>query len=276
MGYLHIDNLYQRAEILQCFALEKIHGTSAHLTYKEGRLRYFAGGQAHDQFVACIPTSPLIMTERFATEFRSDQTVVVYGEAFGGTQQGMGDIYGKVLRFIAFDVKIDDVWVDVPAAEQVVRSLGLDFVPYERGPLALEWLSELRDRPSLVAVVPGAKREGIVVRPIQEYRSNDGDRTIFKYKTDAFRETRTPRDVSPEKLAVLTEAGAIADERVVPMRLHHVLQKTPYRTPGDTGAVVQAMLDDIKREAADEVVWSKDVEKAIGRATLKLLQKAQV
>lgn len=34
MGYLHIDNLYKAQEILAfrtCFALEKIHGTSANV-----------------------------------------------------------------------------------------------------------------------------------------------------------------------------------------------------------------------------------------------------
>ncbi len=272
MGYLHIDNLYQRADILQCFALEKVHGTSAHLTFKGGQVRYFAGGEAHIKFVACFPMSPETLTDRFAALFRADQTAIVYGEAFGGKQQGMGDVYGKTLRFIAFDVRVDGVWSDVPAAEATARALGIDFVPYERGPLTLEWLTEQRDRPSLVAVVPDAKREGIVVRPIREATDPEGGRWIFKYKTDDFRETRTPRNVTPERLAILTEAAAIADEWVVPMRLQHVLQKTPYHSPADTGAVVRAMIDDIHREAAAEVVWSKDVERAIGKATTKQLQ----
>ena len=272
VGYLHIDNLYQRAEVLQCFALEKIHGTSAHLGYRSGQLRYSAGGEKHARFVACIPVSAVTLAERFGAAFGPERAVVVYGEAFGGKQQGMGEVYGPTLRFVAFDVKVDGVWQDVPAAEQLVRTLGLEFVPYERGPLTLEWLTEQRDRPSLVAVVPGAKREGIVVRPIREWADADGGRMIFKYKTEDFRETRTPRAVTPEQLAILTDAGAIADEWVVPMRLEHVLQRTPYRTPGDTESVVRAMVADVRRESAGEVAWSKEVEKAIGRATLKLLQ----
>jgi hypothetical protein len=139
--------------------------------------------------------------------------------------------------------------------------------------LTLEWLNEQRDRPSIVAVVPDAKREGVVVRPIYECTYNDGGRMIFKHKTDEFRETKSPRDVDPDKLAVLVEAGAIADEWVVPMRLEHVLQKTPYNSPADTGLVIRAMVEDVKREAEGEVVWSKDVEKAIGKATVKLLTR---
>lgn len=37
MGYLHIDNLYKNRDILlfrECWALEKVHGTSAH--YADG------------------------------------------------------------------------------------------------------------------------------------------------------------------------------------------------------------------------------------------------
>ena len=273
MGYQHIENLYQRVDILQCFALEKVHGTSAHLAWKDGRLRYFAGGEKQAKFEASIPISPVTLAARFATTFPGATAATVFGEAFGGKQQGMGDVYGKTLRFVAFDVRVDGAWLDVPAAEQAVRALGLDFVPYERGPLTLDWLAEQRDRPSLVAEQPGARREGIVVRPIRECTYADGGRMIFKYKAEDFRETRTPRDVTPERLVILTEAGAIADEWVVPMRLEHVLQKTPYRTPADTGAVVRAMVEDVRREAATEVAWSQDVERAIGHATCKLLRR---
>ena len=40
MGYRHIDNLYKDQRILlfrECFALEKIHGTSAHVSWTEAK-----------------------------------------------------------------------------------------------------------------------------------------------------------------------------------------------------------------------------------------------
>lgn len=208
---------------------------------------------------------------KFTTVFSSDDDVVVYGEAFGGKQQGMSHVYGKQLRFVAFDVKKGDMWLDVPSAESAVKALGLDFVPYERGPLTIEWLNEQRDRPSLLAVVPDAIREGIVIRPIYECVYKTGERVIFKHKRDEFRETATPREVDPSKLVVLEEANAVATEWVTPMRLQHVLQKTPYNGPADTGRVIKAMVEDVRLESPGEVVWSKDVEKAIGKATVKLL-----
>ncbi len=55
MGYLHIDNLYKNQEILmfkECYALEKIHGTSAHITWNSPALTYSSGGEKHERFVA--------------------------------------------------------------------------------------------------------------------------------------------------------------------------------------------------------------------------------
>ena len=53
MAYLHIDNLYKNQEILmfkECYALEKIHGTSAHVGFKEGAIHFFSGGENHERF----------------------------------------------------------------------------------------------------------------------------------------------------------------------------------------------------------------------------------
>ena len=49
MGYRHIENLYRpRAQTIllfrECYALEKIHGTSAHVAWRDGR--------GHEQAVA--------------------------------------------------------------------------------------------------------------------------------------------------------------------------------------------------------------------------------
>jgi len=55
MAYLDIDNLYKNQEILkfkECYAMEKIHGTSAHISYKDGFLSFFSGGSNHETFVA--------------------------------------------------------------------------------------------------------------------------------------------------------------------------------------------------------------------------------
>src|SRR6185295_5043867 len=119
MGYLHISNLYKEQTILlfkECYAMEKVHGTSAHISWADGQLTFFSGGEKHDKFVA------LFDQERLRTEFEqrfAGFKVTVYGEAYGGKCQGMSHTYGTDLRFIAFDVQIDEHWLAVPKMDKV-------------------------------------------------------------------------------------------------------------------------------------------------------------
>jgi hypothetical protein len=279
MGYLHINNLYRDQRIMlfrECFALEKVHGTSAHVGYSVGGgLRFFSGGEKHDRFVALFDAAAL--TERFVT-LSHDDDVVVYGEAYGGKQQGMSATYGPELAFIAFDVKIGDTWLAVPQAKDVCDKLGIEFVPVAYGPTTLEFLDAQRDADSEVAIRrgmgPGHRREGVVLRPPVEVSMNNGERIIAKHKRDEFRETKSPRVVDdPMKLAVLSEADAIATEWVTEMRLVHVLQRIP--EPHDMAQIPQviaAMIEDVTREGAGEIVDSKAARKAIGARTAALFK----
>lgn len=277
MGYMHIENLYRAPEVLRCYALEKIHGTSAHVLLRglEGHIHpdvhLAAGGVSHDQFARLFDVEAL--QAKFAEKFTGADTLTIYGEAFGGKCMGMSATYGKALRFLAFDVKLNDVWLDVPAAAGLAGEFGIGFVPYEEGPISLEFLDAQRDRDSLVAVEPGKRREGIVIRPIKELLYKDGSRFIFKHKREEFRETRTVREVDPERAVIMAEADAVATEWVTSMRLQHVLQRVPFTGPKDTKKVIDAMLEDVKRESSGEVVWGPAVEKAISRATAGLLHK---
>jgi hypothetical protein len=270
VGYLHIDNLYKNPGLFECFALEKIHGTSAHVAFKGGQVHYFAGGVSHPRFVALFDHAAL--EAAFASKFTPEQEVIVYGEAFGGSMQGMSATYGKELRFLAFDVRIDNVWLDVPSAHACATELGFRFVPYERGPMTLEWVDSQRDADSAVAVEPGKLREGVVIHPIFEMFFKDGSRVLYKHKRDEFKETATKREVTPEQALVLTEASAIADEWVTRMRLEHVLQRVPYTGDKDIGAIIRAMQEDVQREAGTEIVWSKTVGTAVGKRTAVLLR----
>src|SRR5579864_2327712 len=112
MGYLHIDNLYKNQDILlfkQCYALEKVHGTSAHVGWREGLLTLSGGGEA-ERFPSIFDIPAL--TEKLAAAGR--EHITIYGEAYGGRCQGMRDSYGNDLRFIVFDIKIGESWINVP------------------------------------------------------------------------------------------------------------------------------------------------------------------
>lgn len=277
MSYLHISNLYQDRRILlfkEAYAMEKIHGTSAHIGYN-GKLYFFSGGSSHDVFIR------LFDHEKLLANFQnmSTQKCVIYGESYGGKCQGMRETYGNEMRFVAFEVMIGDRWLCVPDAEQIVNSFGLEFVPYQKIPTDIETINFWRDAPSEQSVRNGIieerKREGIVLRPLIEVTTNNGARIIAKHKGDDFKETKTPRSLldDEEKLKVLSIAIDIADEWVTPQRLNHVLDAFPSASVEKTGDIIKAMAADIEREGAGEIQFSKEAMKQIGRRTAELFKE---
>jgi len=282
MGYLHIDNVYKNPEILlfkECYALEKIHGSSAWLRWDgTGKLHFHANGVKTAVFRQLFNENNIVAAIK--ENLDTNAVIFIYGEVYGGKHQKMAHVYGPHLKFVAFDVKIGKSWLNVPHAHDVVSKLGLEFVHYEKGPATEAWLNAQRSAPSVQAQRNGMgddkEREGVVVRPLIELTKNDGDRIIGKHRIHKFSETATPRELDPEKLIILEQAQAIAEEWVVPMRLQHVMQKLKplgeQWSMRDTGNIISAMIADIKREAEGEIVWSKEAQTAIGTRTAKLLK----
>lgn len=307
MGYLHIDNLYKNQLILmfrECFALEKIHGTSAHISFKvnpsnksQRQLVFFSGGEAYNRFVSLFDKDALLKAFNDMV-IDAEKEVTIYGEAYGGSQQKMAHTYGRNLKFIAFDVKIGDVWLDVPKAEIFTKSLGLEFVYYEKcslvkvkakdgDPMGDDWklvitnldeIDKQRDNPSVQAkrngILEDKLREGVVLRPLVELTLNNGDRIICKHKHPKFGETKTERQVvDPALQVVLTDSQKVSEEWVTKMRLMHVIDKIPNCGIEKMADVIRSMKEDVYREGKGEFVESKDVEKAIARQTALLFKE---
>lgn len=279
MGYLHIENLYKNQTILlfkECYAMEKIHGTSAHLGWKfiNSVLNFSSGGESHEKFINLfnIPVLGQKLGEMFP-----DADVTIYGEAYGGKQQGQSWRYGKDLKFICFDVQVGDVWLNVPNAEDVCTKLGLEFVSYRKITTDVETLTAERDSDSVQAVRNGMgkhPREGVVLRPLVEMKLNNGERVICKYKPDEQMETKTKREVTPEQVKVLADAKAIAEEWVTNLRLEHVLQKLPADISMEgVPEIIKAMIEDVYREGKGEIIESKEATKAIGNKTVQLFKQ---
>lgn len=285
MGYMHIDNLYKAQEILEfrrCYALEKIHGTSAHVYWRGGKVGFFSGGEKHDTFAAIFDAAAL--EAKFRERFTDESDVTVYGEAYGGKCQQMSGTYGKSLRFVAFDVKIGDAWLSVPNAHGFVTSLGLEFVDYALVPTDLEALNAERDKPSTQALRNGIDepkvREGVVLRPVHEWKDHRGNRVIAKHKREEFAERGRPKvDLDPSRLEMLEGAEAIALEWVTPMRLEHVIDAVLSARENkeiemrDTPLVIKAMVEDVTREAAGEIADNAPARKAIGQRTVELFKQ---
>lgn len=320
MGYRHIDNLYKNQTILlfrECYALEKVHGTSAHVKLlrvarslnasidrdvirsletglpleelpDEVIVSFYSGGASSLAFISLFDAEDL--KKRFLEIGAS--TMTIYGEAYGGSMQGMRDTYGDKLRFIAFEVEMGGKFLTVESADMIAQKMGQEFVPYRKISTDLASLDAERDLPSRVAVRRGITEpkpsEGVVLRPPIEigYQGGpDGEsfgRIIVKHKRAEFSERASKKDtqVDTQKMVVLAKAEEIAFEWVTPMRLEHVIDKLKGSlqrelAPEDTKTLINAMIEDVTREAKDEIVASKEAMKAIGNTTAKLFRKYQ-
>ena len=277
MAYMHIDNLYKNQEIMlfkECFALEKIHGTSSNVAWKDKELKYHPGGVSQEQFTTIFDSEALI--EKAKATGLEDFTV--YGEAYGGKMQRMSGTYGKSLKFICFEVRVGECWLSVPQAEEFCKEFGLEFVSYERISTDIKEIDRMRDMPSVQAVRNGCcdtpkKREGVVLRPIIEVTKNNGERIIAKHKGEGFSETKTKREMDPAKLKVLSDAKDVSEEWVTPTRLNHVLDKIEEPGMEKMRDIIRAMQEDVKREGEGEIIWSKAVEKAIGKTTANMTKQ---
>lgn len=283
MGYMHIDNLYRPSAqgvlaFKQVYCLEKIHGTSAHLSFSRARppekvLNIFSGGESMERFSALFSAEHLIGV--FNAAFADVTELTIFGEAHGGKQQGMRDTYGDSLRFVVFDVSVNGKWLSVPEAENVAKAFGMEFVDYALVDATLECIDAQRDRPSTQATRNGVagtkKREGVVIRPPFEVLLSNGQRCIAKHKNAEFCETSTHRSVSPERAKTLDDSEKVAKEWVTYTRLMHVLDRLGNpKDHADIPRVIGAMIEDVLREGADEVKDTKDNRKSIGRAAAKL------
>jgi hypothetical protein len=288
MGYRHIQNLYRSDAILmfrRCISTEKVHGTSANLSYNAelDKLSFFSGGASYDVFVNLFDQKKLLAKFRENKEHHPDvKQIVIYGEAYGGKMQAVSAIYGPTLQFIAFEVCIDDYWLSVERAYSFVQKFELEFVPFEEINCTMEAIDAARDADSIVAIRrgmgPGKMREGVVLRPVVELLiPPDGGRIICKHKRAEFSErvTQPKLPIDPGELKVLEDAKAIADEWVVPGRVKNILS---HWAPGDikidnTRRFLDAMIEDVEREAAGEIVISKAARGAICKQAALLFKK---
>ncbi|KKK99418.1 hypothetical protein LCGC14_2632930, partial [marine sediment metagenome] len=192
--------------------------------------------------------------------------------------------YGKELRFIAFEVKINNDWMGVVQADRLATRFGFEFVPHTIIGTTEEAINAEMMADSEVAVRRGMgtghMREGIVLRPLIELIHPNGGRIISKHKRPEFAEREyTPKFSDPEELKVLEDAKAIAEEWVVRERLIHVLDflksNKIFEEPDmkDMNKIIKAMQEDISVEAKGEIIESKATRKAIGKKTVKLFKE---
>jgi hypothetical protein len=283
VGYASIDNLYKNRAILlepQIYALEKIDGTSASVAFNRNQnIIHYHGGCVQDPVFKA-----LFDPEDLEAKFHqlAGEKITIYGEAYGGKVQKGAWRYGPNIKFVAFEVKVDDQWLAVPEAEKIVLFLGLEFVHYVRISTKLSEIDFWRDATSEQAIRNGVttadgpfiRREGVILRAIDEKLDGRGNRIIAKHKRDEERETKTPRIVDTAKIEKLLKAREIAEEWVVENRLLHVLSHLEGEIidMARTKEVISEMLKDVHREGEGEFEPSPEVNAEIGKRTSQLLK----
>lgn len=298
MGYMKIPNLYKVKDLFSNFAKlyasEKVHGTSAHLSFKPSvnetvcidtgapveaehevrpamgpQLTFFSGGCDHAAFVNIwTPQELLDIIERMD---RIHQPMTIYGEAYGGKLQGMRETYGDKLRFIAFEVKLGDYWLNMDKAYKLATFLGFDFVPFKTIDGTPEAIDAAMMEPSVVSVrcgIEGPKlREGVVLRPLEEFTLNNGMRVIAKHKHPDFDENRKPRTLDEPTMDAPEEK--LAEDYCTAMRFSHVLDK--FTEPKDVTSIAK-FIDAFKEDCLVEApVYEAELLK--GRKAVKILSR---
>ncbi len=296
MSYASILNLYKDQAVLnfpEVFALEKVDGTSSsichtkqettytdnHKVTSKGNFHYHGGGITGEQFKSLFDTETL---ERELHKVDCHK-ITIYGESYGGKIQRCADRYGATIKFVAFEVKIDDRWLTVPEAEALVLRLGLEFVHYVRIPTKLSLIDAERDAISEQAIRNGVttrdgtfvRREGIVLRTIDEQLDHRGNRIMAKHKRAEERETKTDRPVDTAKVEALKEGRAIAEEWVVPGRILNARSHFPAEQWDikNMKNLIAYVLNDVKKEGAGEFIPSPEADREICKRAAQLIKQ---
>jgi hypothetical protein len=237
-------------------------------------VRFFSGGSCHQTFCNLFDVKAL-------TEMAHSIDVpkwIIYGEAYGGKCQGMSKTYGVGLKFVAFEAKVNDMWLDTHKARKFADRFGIDFVWYTQSSTDIDELNKYRDQPSKQAEKCGMgndkKSEGIVIRPLIEMSKNDGGRIMAKHKALEFCETKTPRVITDEELRVLVQVKEIAEEWVTENRLSNILSHIEKELEiQDIPVLIDLMIEDVVREGEGELVKSRALVKAISRVTALMVKR---
>jgi Rnl2 family RNA ligase len=166
--------------------------------------------------------------------------VTVFGELYGGgyphpevapspgsglVQKGV--FYSPQKRFAAFDIRVDNTYMDLPAAIDIFKRYDIPYVvPVLEGSFAAatEWARAHRSDdvdPSWyqvdLPIIPGNAGEGWVVRPVRETTNKYGERMMFKIKNPKFGETApeaapsAPSSKPEEGTSVLVTAARVSN-----------------------------------------------------------------
>jgi hypothetical protein len=172
---------------------EKIDGTNIRI-YKDGRI----GGRTAN---AQIPTFLLPVLEDVRSRLMDSELpddTVLYGEGYGAKIQSGGHYIPNGNSFCLFDVNIAGNYQPRESVEDIAGKLGIAIAPVIGTETLIHWVELIRSAAPLESFThrgldirssilhPGARNEGVVLRPSVELRNRCGHRIITKLKFKDF------------------------------------------------------------------------------------------
>jgi len=282
MEYIKIPNLYKVydkfADSEEVYIMEKIHGTSTWLWMKTNyELRLHSGGESEAGFRKLFDVDELQKKIKQIMIEKGYELIKIHGKCYGEKQQKMSATYGDKLKFVAFDVFIDDKFLDVPMADKFIQNIGLEFVHYIKGPIVAENIESQAEADSVQAirngVGPGKLREGVVIRPINERLFDDGTRCIAKHKNHQFMEVLHKRPLIKKKLdgtcidIIEQNHCTVANDWITEMRVVHVIDKMLHNKQekkldkSDLVQFLELLVNDVEAESHGEIEWTDILRK---------------
>ncbi len=173
---------------------EKIHGTNARIGWVEGALLAGSHGLQRKRpepeemgtntywFPATLEPVRSLLDE---LRQQGHPVAILYGEIYGSRVQSLHYGRREGLGFAAFDLLVDDHFLDYDDFAALCARHGVATVPLlDRGAFSLERIAELsRGQTTL----PGQHiREGVVVRPVTERFDPKIGRVVLKYLSDDY------------------------------------------------------------------------------------------
>lgn len=266
---------------------EKVHGAnfSLHAT-KDGvkparRTDFLAEGEKFFNYKPVFEKYKAGAT--MLREYFDAETVVVYGELFGGNVAS-GMAYQLDQDFLAFDLVVDGKPVNKLIARDLLLRYGFRIVPaigvYSSLQQALavdQNFTSALVREGFTGNVEATKAEGLVIEPIIPTMYNEDKRVYFKKKTARFLEeggNKLPKPVEelPEHVVLaIQEAGVYFTEA----RYANVVSKVGEVSIKDigmlTGLFAQDVIEDMKRAGLD-VPEDSVFGKYLGKAVINFLR----
>lgn len=166
---------------------EKIDGTNIRVMW-DGTTVTFNGksdnAQVHADLLRYLYEH--FTVEKMAAQFGTEPTqVCCYGEGYGAGIQS-GGYYQEPKRFILFDVKCGEIWLERSNVEDVAQGLDCPVAPILWTGTLPEAVEYVRQGFNSTVAEREHLAEGLVMRPATELFNRRGERVITKLKYSDF------------------------------------------------------------------------------------------